>query len=145
VPRYYLQVHVAGVASDDVVSLITAPNQCEGFHRDRAGRAVCALRVEQRLNYLLRIANSGEKPGRFAELLNFGQELARAYVRGGLTEADRFARLQVIDSIPVTGRAYSWMTDMDVYHPGGSFVSIPDEDGGAPGGDRFFTLRKTPK
>jgi len=47
--------------------------------------------------------------------------------------------------VPVTGRAYSWMTDVDSYHPGGNFVSIPSTDDGSLGGNRFFTLRKDPK
>jgi hypothetical protein len=37
------------------------------------------------------------------------------------------------------------MTDRDCYKPGGNFVAIPDVDGGSPGGNRFFTLRKEPR
>jgi hypothetical protein len=37
------------------------------------------------------------------------------------------------------------MTDVDSYHPGGNFVSIPNADDGSMGGNRFFTLRKEPK
>ena len=113
---------------------------------DRAGRFVwaCAPRVEERLNYLLNIANTGGKPGRFAELLQHASGLAQAYLTGGLQAADRFAGLTTIQQVQVTGRAYSWMTDMDCYHPGGNFVKIPDTLGGAPGGNRYFTLRKEP-
>jgi hypothetical protein len=45
----------------------------------------------------------------------------------------------------VTGRAYSWMTDVGTWHPGGNFVSIPSSSGGSLAGNRFFTLRKVPK
>ncbi len=68
-----------------------------------------------------------------------------AYGRGGIDAADRFAGISVINLTPVTGSAYSWMTDKDCYNPGGSFVAIPNAQGGSPGGNRFFTLRKEPK
>lgn len=145
VPAGYRAEQIAGVRTTNILDVITAPRQCEGFSRDAAGRLVAAARVEQRLNHLLLIANSGGKSGKFAELLNYGQNLASAYFRGGIREADRFAGLSVIRRVPVTGRAYSWMTDKDCYHPGGSFVSIPDDAGGAPGGNRFFTLRRDPR
>jgi hypothetical protein len=79
------------------------------------------------------------------ELLNYGQGLATAYDSGGIEEADRFSGISRVNTTLVTGRAYSWMTDMDCYKPGGNFVAIPDAQGGSPGGNRFFTLRKNPK
>lgn len=145
VPAGYHQSQVAGIRASDLLDLIVAPNQCEGFHRDAHGRPACAPRVEKRLRYLLSIANTGGQPGRFADLLNYGQGLARAYLNGGVEAVDRFAALTRIRQVPVTGRAYSWMTDMDCYHPGGNFVKIPDDLGGAPGGNRYYTLRKEPK
>ena len=98
-----------------------------------------------RLENLLRIANSGEAPGRFAGLLNFAQGLATAYLAGGIPGADRYAGLTVVNRLAVTGRAYAWMTDQDFYDPGGNFVTIPDSLEGSLGGNRFFTLRKEPK
>jgi hypothetical protein len=148
IPPKYTQRQVAGVRSSDVIDVITGTGgrpQCEGFSRDARGRFVTVLRVEDRLNYLLKIANSGSKPGRFANLLNYAQGLANAYLKGGIDEADRFAGLKHVGSIKVTGRAYSWMTDLDIYSPGGNFVRIPSEDDGSLGGNRFFTLRKHPK
>jgi hypothetical protein len=87
------------------------------------------------------IAGRG-KPGRFARLINHAQGLASAYVHDGIIGADRFAQLTRIGSVPVTGGAYSWMTDRDCYRPGGNFVRIPDNHQGSLGGNRFFTLRK---
>jgi hypothetical protein len=148
IPRGYTQRQVAGVQSDDILDIITGTKgrpQCEGFFRDSSGKPVTAQRVEERLSYLLNIANSGGKPGRFANLLNFGQELANAYEKGGIEEADRFAGLKMVQSTPVTGRGYSWMTDVNNYHPGGNFVKIPDSEDGSLGGNRFFTLRRNPK
>ena len=148
IPDGYTQTQVAGLTSTNVIDVITGTatkRQCEGFYRDASGRFVCAPRVKERIDYLLNIANSGGKPGRFANLLNYAKGLAQAYVEGGMDGADRFAGLKQVSAIVVTGRAYSWMTDRDYYKPGGNFVSIPDKDDGSLGGNRFFTLRKTPK
>lgn len=148
IPKGYTQKQVAGVRSEDIIDVITGTGgrrQCEGFYRDDAGNFVTDDRVEERLANLVRIANSGGKPGRFARLLGYAQGLARAYHRGGIEAADRFAGLTLIGPMPVTGRAYSWMTDMNSYHPGGNFVTIPSSEDGSLAGNRFFTLRKNPK
>jgi hypothetical protein len=145
IPAGYKQVWVAGVQSSNVVDVIVGTGekrQCEGFYRDASGRFVSDARVRERINYLLKIANTGTKPGRFANLLNYAQGLARAYVKGGMDGADRYAGLKQVGKVHVTGRAYSWMTDRDYFKPGGNFVSIPDSDDGSLGGNRFFTLRK---
>jgi hypothetical protein len=148
IPDGYTQQQVAGVKSRDIIDVITGTGgrrQCEGFYRNEAGQFVTAPRVEERINYLLRIANKGSKPGRFSTLLNYAQGLARAYVKDGIEGACRYAGLKRVGSIEVTGYAYSWMTDVDSYHPGGNFVSIPSENEGSLGGNRFFTLRRAPK
>lgn len=148
IPAGYRQKQIAGVRSEDIIDIITGTGgrrQCAGFYRDDNGDFVTDARVEERLNHLLRIANSGGKPGKFAGLLNYAQGLASAYVKGGIEGADRYAGIKDIGSIAVTGHAYSWMTDIDNYHPGGNFVSIPTSDQGALGGNRFFTLRKFPR
>ena len=145
IPPGYRQVWVAGVQTSNVVDVIVGTGekrQCDGFYRDASGRFVTDPRVGERIAYLVNIANSGGKPGRFANLLNYGQGLARAYVKGGVEGADRYAGLRKVGQIEVTGRAYSWMTDKDYFRPGGNFVSIPDKDSGSLGGNRFFTLKK---
>jgi hypothetical protein len=148
IPEGYTQREVAGVHSDNIMDVITGAGgrrQCEGFYRDNQGRYVTADRVEERINNLLRIANSGGTPGHFSALINHAQGLARAYFKGGIRAADRYAGLKKIGAVPVTGHAFSWMTDIDAYDPGGNFVTIPDADNGSLGGNRFFTLRKYPK
>jgi len=148
IPPGYLQQQVAGVRSQNIIDVITGTGgrrQCEGFYRNAAGQFITDARVQERINYLLRIANSGKQPGRFANLLNHAQGLARAYVKNGVEAADRYAGLKQVGPLSVTGHAYSWMTDVDSYHPGGNFVSIPDASAGSLGGNRFFTLRKVPK
>jgi hypothetical protein len=62
-----------------------------------------------------------------------------------LAEPDRFASLTQFGGIPVTGRAYSWMTDRDYYNPGGSYLRIPTQYDGVLGGNRFFTLKRRGK
>lgn len=147
IPSGYSQRQVAGVSSDDIIDVITGGGgrrQCEGFYLNDQGRFVTKDRVEERINNLLRIANSGGRPGHFSALINYAQALARAYFRDGIQGADRYAGLKKIGAVPVTGHAYSWMTDIDSYNPGGNFVTIPDADDGSFGGNRFFTLRKYP-
>ena len=144
IPSGYRQEHIAAVRTRDIIDIITVggeKGQCDGFYRSSGGKFVAVPRVEERINSLLKIAGKG-KPGRFARLINYGQGLARAYVSGGIKEADRFAGLSLIGKIKVTGRAYSWMANRDYYRPGGNFIKIPDGDNGATGGNRFFTLKK---
>lgn len=145
IPPGYTQSQICSVRSKDIIDVITAKNQCEGFFKDAKGNPSFAARVDDRLKNLIKIANKGDKPGKFAELLNYAQGLASAYAKGGIEEADRFAGISSVNKTAVTGRAYSWMTDKDCYKPGGNFVAIPDSQGGSPGGNRFFTLRKEPK
>ena len=145
IPAGYRQEEIAAIRSQNILEVITAQNQCEGFYKDAAGRPAAVPRVEARVQNLLRIVNGGGRPGRFANLLNFGQGLASAYLKGGIPGADRFAGLTVVNQIAVTGRAYSWMTGQDYYNPGGNFVRIPDAQQGLLGGNRFFTLRKVPR
>lgn len=144
VPGGYTQPEVASVNAENAIEVITAGGergQCDGFYRDGSGRPVFSPRVGERIDNLLRIAGQGE-PGRFARLLTYGRDLAAAYVRGGIAEADRFAGLKRIGNLPVTGRGYAWMSDRDYYDPGGRFVRIPNADGGVLGGNRFFTLER---
>jgi len=141
IPPRYTQRQIASVESDDILDLMTAKGQVEGFYRDDSGRPSTAPRVQKRLDHLLSIANQGS-PGTFARLLNHAGRLADAYVRNSATEPDLYAALQEISGTPVTGRAYSWMTDIGTFHPGGRFVRIPDDDHGGLGGNRFFTLQR---
>ena len=148
IPQGYRQVQIAGVRSSNIIDVITGgggKRQCEGFYLNVAGKYVTAPRVEERIDNLLSIANKGAKPGRFAGLLNYAQGLSRAYLKDGVEGADRFAGLKRVGRTDVTGRAYSWMTDVGSYHPGGNFVAIPSTQEGSLAGNRFFTLRKDPK
>ena len=147
IPQGYTQQQVAAIRSDNIIDIITGNGDkriCEGFFRDAQGRPKTARRVDARIDYLLKIANTGGKPGRFASLLNYAQGLAGAYVSEGIQGADRFAGITRINPYDVTGRAYSWMTDQDCYHPGGWFVRIPNNMNGSLSGNRFFSLRKDP-
>jgi hypothetical protein len=144
IPDGYKQEHVASERCADIIAVITAggeKGQCDGFYKDASGKFVAVPRVNERVDYLVAAANRGQ-PGRFARLLTYAQGLTTTYVKGGIKEADQFAGLKQVGDTPVTGRAYSWMTDHDRYHPGGNFVRIPDENSGALGGNRFFTLRR---
>ncbi len=125
----------------DVITAGGPKGQCDGFYRDEHGAPATVPRVEERVRYLLQIANRGQAPGRFSVLLNYAQSLARDYLADGIAVLDRYAHLRRIGPCPVTGRAYSWMTDRAFYNPGGSFVAIPNANQGVLGGNRFYTLR----
>jgi len=147
-PAGYSQKEVAGVKTDDVIDIITgngAKRQCEGFFKAPDGSFAMSPRVKERIDYLAKLANKRGKPGTFSSLLNYAKGLSRAYFDEGIKGADRFAGLNIINRVKVTGRAYSWMTDDDCFHPGGNFISIPDDYSGSLGGNRFFTLRKEKK
>lgn len=146
IPEGYRQEQIAAQRCKNAIEVITAggeKGQCDGFYLDERGKFVTVPRVEERIESLTKIANTGE-PGKFARLLQYASGLATVYVNKGIVEADRFASIQNVGAVPVTGRAYSWMADRDCYNPGGNFVRIPDADDGALGGNRFFTLRKSP-
>jgi len=147
IPLGYKQKQIAAVRTGDIIDVITVggeKGQCDGFYKDKNGKPMAVPRVHKRIDYLMKIGNEG-KPGKFARLLEYGQGLASAYVRGGMEEADRFAGLSEIDRIKVTGHAYSWMTDKDYYNPGGNFIKITDQYDGSLGGNRFFTLKELRK
>jgi hypothetical protein len=142
IPPGYTQRQVAAITSGNVIDLLTAGGehgQVDGFYRDASGRPVMTPRVTQRVDYLLSVANKGT-PGRFARLLLHAQQLADEFV--GTTPRDHFAAIERIGEIPVTGGAYGWMTDREIFRPGGNFVRITDEWRGGLGGNRFFTLRR---
>jgi hypothetical protein len=144
VPAGYSQPQVASVRARNLLDVITAGGvhgQVDGFYRDGQGRLRTVPRVEERLRYLQSIAGQGQ-PGRFARLLAHGRDLARWSLGGEGIAEDRFRTLHRIREKPVTGRAFSWMTDEHYYHPGGAFVRIPDGRQGSLGGNRFFTLLK---
>lgn len=143
VPPGYRQPEIAATSTGDIINIITAggeKGQVDGFYRDKKGVPRVVARVRQRADSLMRIAAKGPS-GRFANLLRYAQGLADAYVSKGITGADRYAGLRVINTVKVTGRAYSWMTNADYYSPGGSFVKIPNGNKGLLGGNRFFTLK----
>ncbi len=148
IPAGYKQYQIAAVSTKDIIDVITAGGvrgQCDGFYRDNSGNFTAVPRVEERIQYLLKIANSGSGPGKFARLINYAQELADSYVKDGMLGADKYANLKKVDRYYVTGRAYSWMTGKDYYNPGGNFIKIPNTYNGLLGGNRFFTLKKINK
>lgn len=147
IPARYTQRQIATVETDDMITLMTAGGvrgQIDGFYLDDSGQPATVPRVQTRIDYLVGIASKG-KPGTFARLLNHAQALSDAYFARRMAERDIFEPLEYVESVPVTGRAYSWMTDVGQFHPGGRFVKIPDYEQGSLGGNRFFTLKDLTK
>lgn len=144
IPPGYTQRQIAATKTQDIIDIMTAggeKGQVDGFYRDKTGAFRVVPRVIRRADGLVEAANKGPS-GRFAHLVKYAQDLADAYVTGGIQGADKFAGLKIVNSIKVTGRAYSWMSDRDYYHPGGNFVKIPDTHDGSLGDNRFFTLKE---
>lgn len=143
-PKPYTRMQVADTSSSNILDVITAGGergQVDGFYRDASGQLAMAPRVNERINYLMGIAGQGE-PGRFSRLLTHAISISNQYFAGELQLKDRFGGLTVIGTTPVTGGSYAWMTNHPKYHPRGYFVKIPNNDSGALGGNRFFTLKQ---
>jgi hypothetical protein len=143
-PRGYTQRQIAMVTTTDIIDIMAAGavrGQVDGFYRAADGTPTTTPRVQERLAYLMRTANSGS-PGKFADLISYAKHLGEAYFSSGPDGANLFAELRKIEEITVTGSAYSWMTDEAWFAPGGNYVCIPDAHRGGLGGNRFFTLRK---
>lgn len=143
IPPRYTQVEIATVTTDSMIAVITAGGvhgQVDGFYLDASDQPATVPRVQSRINYLTNLAGQG-KPGAFARLLDHAQSLADAYFDRRLNERDLFVSLRSLAGVAVTGRAYSWMTDVGQFHPGGRYVRIPDAHQGGLGGNRFFTLK----
>ena len=147
IPPGYTQQQIAAVRTSNIIDIITAggeKGQFDGFYRDARGTPVMVPRVTQRIDNLIEIAGRGQ-PGKFARLLNHAAKLAGDYTSGSLSCRDPHRDVQSINGVAATGRAYSWMTDEPQYNPGGNFLRIPDNQEGSLGGNRFFTLRKSPR
>lgn len=147
VPAGYDQKQIAATTAEDIIDVITAGGvhgQFDGFYRDAKGRPVMVERVSKRIGNLVEIAGRGE-PGRFARLLDHAVRLATTYVHDRLACPDPHAPVRRVQGISATGSAFAWMTDEQRFHPGGNFLRIPDDQQGALGGNRFFTLRKDPQ
>lgn len=143
VPAPYKRVELAQTSSDKLLDVITVGGvhgQVEGFYRDAAGVPVVVPRIQERMAYLMKIAEDGA-PGRFASLLNYAGTLASEYVAYLNRPDNLYINLREVHGIPVTGRAYSWMTDRHYFHAGGNFVRIPNDLNGSLAGNRFFTLK----
>lgn len=147
IPPGYTQRQVAAAKTTDIIDILTAggeKGQVDGFYRDKNGDFRILPRILRRVDDIVKAANTGE-PGRFSRLVQHAQGLADAYVTSGIAGADRYAELRAINGVRVTGRAYSWMTDEDYYHPGGNFVRIPNDMEGSLGANRFFSLKELRK
>lgn len=144
IPRPYTQREVAGIRTRNILDIITAggvAGQVQGFYKNDRGQYVVVPRVIRRVEYLLTIANQGAR-GIFARLIDFAVSTADDYLSRRSTVDDLFASIHRIRRVPVTGRAYAWMTNLHHINPGGDFIVIPPDEQGTLGGNRFFTLRK---
>lgn len=118
IPSPYTRQQVAQTSSEKLLDIITAGGlhgQVDGFYHDVHGVPVCVARVDERVEYLVQIANQG-RPGRFTRLLNYSASLSRSYIARLERPENMYAHLRWVAQTPVTGRAYSWMADHHYYH-----------------------------
>lgn len=144
VPHPYTQDEVAGIRTRSILDIITVGGvggQVEGFYKNDRGEYVVLPRVSRRVEHLLAIANQGT-PGTFARLVEFAATVPKDYFEKNSSVEDMYANLRTVRQVPVTGRAYAWMTNIHHLNPGGNFIVVPTQDQGTLGGNRFFTLRK---
>jgi hypothetical protein len=114
--------------------IVGAAGQFAGFSQDDKGKIVIAANVQKRIDEVMKIANTG-KPGKYAEFVQLAIDSAKAKVD------DPFKGITKVGGVPTIGGSYGWRT-ATAAGPGGDFVAIGDDQGGALAGNRFYTLKK---
>ena len=132
--RHQLPENFGAPGATDYADIITAPNQWAGFSQDDNGNVQIANTVLNRINQVLRIANTGA-----------ARVLTSSFVQDVLDVAtkpvvDQFASLTKIGDIAVAGGAYGFRTEGS-NDPGGSQIAVPEPQGGIIAGNQFYTLR----
>lgn len=120
------------------IDIITAPNQFAGFSKDSSGNVVISSDVQQRIDNIMAIANSGP-PGPYANFVQNAIDVADETT----PSLDPFKDISNINGQSVEGDVYGFRTEGSS-HPGGSFVAIPNNDGqatdGVFNGQQYYTL-----
>lgn len=120
------------------IDIITASNQFAGFSKDSSGNVVISSDVQQRIDSIMTIANSGP-PGQYATLVQNAIDVANKTT----SSLDPFKDISSINGQNVEGDVYGFRT-VGFSHPGGSFVAIPNNDGqatdGVFNGQQYYTL-----
>jgi hypothetical protein len=119
----------------DYIDIITVPGQFYGFSRDEDGNVVIAPPVQQRIDEVLKVANTGA-PGKYFQFVKDAITVANGSV------IDPFAALTTVKGVQVTGGGYGWRSVALTSNPGGRFIPIPATLGGIIQGNKFYTLKK---
>ncbi|GHO90563.1 hypothetical protein KSF_006110 [Reticulibacter mediterranei] len=115
------------------VDIITAPGQFQGFFRDESGMVHLSASVQQRIQEVVRLANTDAyRPS--ARLLDDAMQVTRARI------TDPFVGVTRVDGIAVKGGSYGWQHE-EAVDLGGYFLAIPASHGGIIQGNQFYTLR----
>jgi hypothetical protein len=115
--------------------IITAPGQFQGFSKGDDGQLVISSNIQKLIDDVMMKANTGA-PGAYTRFVQNAIDVANNDVD------DPFRNLTMIGTVNVFGGGYSWLTD-GRGEPGGSYVKIPDEQGGLIAGNRFYALAKS--
>ena len=116
------------------IDIITAPGQFHGFSKDALGDVVISPDVQQRINAVLKKANTGA-PRRFVHFVENAINVAHGCIN------DPFAGVTNIGSVQVTGGGFGWRSAHSS-DPGGRLIPIPVQMGGVIQGNKFYALKK---
>jgi hypothetical protein len=108
IPEGYTRQQIAATSSTNLVDIITAFNQMDGFFKTRTDRHTFAPRVAERITYLRLLGQRDDTPT-ISELLDFAHSNALHYAAGNpLLHPNPFVALTNLppDAIEVTGSPY---------------------------------------
>jgi hypothetical protein len=115
------------------VDIITAPGQFQGFFRDESGMVHLSASVQQRIQEVVRLANT-DGCGPSSRLVDDAMQVTMARI------TDPFAGVTRVERIAAKGGSYGWQQE-GAADLGGSFLAIPVSHGGIIQGNQFYTLR----
>jgi hypothetical protein len=115
------------------VDIITAPGQFQGFFRDESGMVHLSASVQQRIQEVVRLANT-DGCGPSSRLVDDAMQVTLARI------TDPFAGVTRVERIAAKGGSYGWQQE-GAADLGGSFLAIPVSHGGIIQGNQFYTLR----
>jgi hypothetical protein len=116
------------------IDIVAAAGQFHGFSKGTNGKILIASDVQKRIDEVVKIANTG-KPGKYAAFVQAAIDVAKADVD------DPFKDVKKVGRTETTGGSDGWRTAGSA-QPGGSFIAIPEANGGVIAGNQFYTLKK---
>ena len=115
------------------VDIITAPGQFQGFFRDESGMVHLSALVQQRIQEVVRLANTDACSPSY-RLVDDAMQVTMSRI------TDPFADVTRVERIAAKGGSYGWQQE-ETADLGGYFLAIPASHGGVIQGNQYYTLR----